>query len=328
MARRVSIGNLVFRTVGALAVLPFINLLVPYLAAISGEPARMVVNFHMAFNLGLGLVFLPLTSQAGAALDRLLPDREDANDPKKTLHLDSDALDTPSLALAGASREALRIGDIVESMLADTFEALRDGNRSLRVDIAQREDVVDSLYRAIKLFVTQATRQRLSDRESLRCVEILAFTTNLEHIGDIIDTGLLEMVDKRVSRDVDFSSEGWREIEELHRHVLGDLRVALGIFLSGEVDEARRLIEEKQTVREIERRAADNHMARLRDGRVESIETSTLHLDVLRDLKRIHSHICAIAYPILDDAGQLRSSRLKRLPGNKAKKKTDTGTPS
>jgi phosphate:Na+ symporter len=110
-----------------------------------------------------------------------------------------------------------------------------------------------------------------------------------------------------------FSAEGWREIEALHAHVLGNLQMALGVFMSGDVAIARKLIDEKVAVRDAERQAAENHLARLRAGRPESIDSSALHLDILRDLKRIHSHICAIAYPLLDEAGQLYRSRLKRV---------------
>jgi phosphate:Na+ symporter len=110
-----------------------------------------------------------------------------------------------------------------------------------------------------------------------------------------------------------FSAEGWREIEALHVRVLDNLRMALGVFMSGDVAIARQLIAEKVAVRDAERQAAENHLARLRAGRPESIDSSALHLDILRDLKRIHSHICAIAYPLLDEAGQLYRSRLKRV---------------
>jgi hypothetical protein len=89
--------------------------------------------------------------------------------------------------------------------------------------------------------------------------------------------------------------------------------MALGVFVSGDVAIARKLIDEKVAVRDAERQAAENHLARLRAGRPESIDSSALHLDILRDLKRIHSHICAIAYPLLDEAGQLYRSRLKRV---------------
>jgi phosphate:Na+ symporter len=83
------------------------------------------------------------------------------------------------------------------------------------------------------------------------------------------------------------------------------------VFMSGDVRMARRLITEKSELRAAELAAAESHLARLREGRPESIESSSLHLDILRDLKRIHSHICSVAYPVLEAAGELQPSRLK-----------------
>jgi phosphate:Na+ symporter len=153
----------------------------------------------------------------------------------------------------------------------------------------------------------------LTPDESRRAAEILSFTTNLEHIGDIVDKNLLELARKKTRKRLRFSEEGWHEIQALHSRVLSNLQLALGVFVSDDLGIARKLIDEKAAVRDAERQAAENHLARLRAGRPESIDSSALHLDILRDLKRIHSHICAVAYPILDEAGQLHRSRLKRF---------------
>jgi phosphate:Na+ symporter len=142
-------------------------------------------------------------------------------------------------------------------------------------------------------------------------MEIISFAINLEHIGDIVEMNLMELAAKKIRNKLKFSKEGAAELEALHRRVADNLKLALGVFISGDAKIARRLLEEKVAVREAERIAADNHFARLRQGRAESIETSSLHLDILRDLKRIHSHICSVAYPVLEAAGELQPSRLK-----------------
>jgi phosphate:Na+ symporter len=205
------------------------------------------------------------------------------------------------------------MGDLIETMLRDSFDVFRSNDRQNLVALQRMEHSVDKLHEAIKLFVTDVSREPLNPGESRRSAEILALTTNLEHIGDIIDKSLLELADKKTRLQLRFSAEGWTEIEALHAHVLDNLRMALGVFVSGDVAIARKLIDEKVAVRDAERQAAENHLARLRAGRPESIDSSALHLDILRDLKRIHSHICAVAYPLLDEAGQLYRSRLKRV---------------
>jgi phosphate:Na+ symporter len=312
-ARRVAVGNCVFKLIGCLAVLPLIHLVVPPLRELDADPARVVVNFHTGFNLALAATFILLTVPMARLLARLLPDRPVELDPSRPRHLDRSTLDTPSLALAHAAREALRMGDLIETMLRDAFEVLRRGDPLKLRAVAAMDDRVDKLHEAIKLFVTDVSREPLSAHESRRAAEILSFTTNLEHIGDIIDKSLLELAEKKIRRQLRFSDEGWSEIEALHHRVLDSLQMALGVFVSGDVGIARDLIDEKVAVREAERQAAENHLGRLRAGRRESIDSSALHLDVLRDLKRIHSHICGAAYPILDEAGQLHRSRLKRL---------------
>jgi phosphate:Na+ symporter len=159
--------------------------------------------------------------------------------------------------------------------------------------------------------VIKITRQSLDDREGRRAFEIMAFAINLEHIGDIIDKNLMELATKKIKNRLKFSDEGAAELQTFHRRVLDNLKLALGIFISGDVKIARQLIEEKVAIREAEQLAAEHHLARLRDGLPASIETSSLHLDILRDLKRIHSHICAAAYPALEAAGELQPSRLR-----------------
>jgi phosphate:Na+ symporter len=312
-ARRVALGNLLFRLIGCAIALPFIGIVIPWLQLLETAPHRVVVNFHTAFNLALGLAFILLTDVMARLCARLLPDLPVEVDPEQPRHLDRTTLDSPSLALACAAREALRMGDLTETMLRDSFDVFRWNDRQKLAALQRIENSVDKLHEAIKLFVTDVSREPLSSGESRRAAEILAFTTNLEHIGDIIDKSLLDLAEKKTRLQLRFSSEGWAEIEALHAHVLDNLRMALGVFVSGDVAIARKLIDEKVAVRDAERQAAENHLARLRAGRPESIDSSALHLDILRDLKRIHSHICAIAYPLLDEAGQLYRSRLKRV---------------
>src|ERR1700682_3418054 len=141
--------------------------------------------------------------------------------------------------------------------------------------------------------------------EHVRAMEIVSFTINLEHIGDIIDKNLSELATKKIKRRFQFSPEGAEELSTFHKRTMDSLRIALGVFMSGDVGEARKLLAEKALLRSVELAATERHLDRLREGRPESIETTSLHLDVLRDLRRIHSHICSVAYPVLDAAGEL-----------------------
>jgi phosphate:Na+ symporter len=89
------------------------------------------------------------------------------------------------------------------------------------------------------------------------------------------------------------------------------MQLALNVFISGDLDSARQLILEKEHLRDLEPESSAQHLERLRAGQVASIETSALHLDILRDLKQVNSHITSVAYPILLESGELLNSRLK-----------------
>jgi phosphate:Na+ symporter len=275
------------------------------------NPARMGADFHLALNLVLAALFIFPLGSVAQLLVRLLPEQQKPTDPATPLYLDPSALETPALALACATRETLHMADIVETMLQRAMTALMTNDRKLVEEVSRMDDIVDRLHEAIKLYVVKVTRDSLDDHEGRRAMEIVTFAINLEHIGDIIDKNLMQLAAKKIKRNLSFSQEGAAELQAMHQRVLADLKLAFGLLVSGDVKVARQLLAEKTRFREAEIAAAESHLSRLRDERPESVESSALHLDVLRDLKRIHSHICAAAYPVLEAAGELRSSRLK-----------------
>ncbi|MBN8966762.1 MAG: Na/Pi cotransporter family protein, partial [Rhizobiales bacterium] len=201
--------------------------------------------------------------------------RAATSDPTAPRHLDPAALATPSLALADAAREVLHMGDLVEVMLRQVMTALMTNDRTLVAQVSAMDNAVDRLDEAIKLYVARLTGNSLDEREARRAMEIVSFSINLEHVGDIIDKNL------------------W---------------VGFGVFMSGNVEDAHRWIREKARLRSAEVAAAERHFERLREARTETLETTSIHLDVLRDLKRIHSHICTVAYPVLEAAGEIAAA--------------------
>ena len=316
--RRLSLGNLINRVVGCALVLPFLEPVVKTLTGIDSNPIRLIADFHSLFNLALAAIFIVPLPAFAKLLEWLLPEPATRPDPSTPIYLDTAAIGTPALALTCAARETLHMGDLIETMLRQTIIALMTDDRKLVSEIERMDNVVDKLYEAIKLYVTKITRESLDDREGRRAMEIIAFAINLEHIGDIIDKNLMELAAKKIKNRFKFSDNGAVELQDFHRRVLDNLKLALSVFISGDVKIARQLIEEKVAIREAERLVAENHFARLREGLPASIETSSLHLDILRDLKRIHSHICSVAYPVLEPTGELQPSRLKALDADAA----------
>lgn len=309
---RLPVGNLVNRLFGLLIVLPLLHPLATGFQALQPDLAKMTAGFHMAFNVALAAVMMLLLDPLARFLTWAFPEAKHAADAAAPRYLDESAIETPSLALADAARETLRMGDVVEEMLRNVMRALMTNDRDLVRQVSRMDDIVDKLNEAIKLYVTKLTRGSLDDREGRRAMEIVSFTINLEHIGDIIDKNLSELASKKIKRGNQFSAEGSEEITAIHKRVQENLRLALGVFMSGDVNGARKLIAEKAYLRSAELEAGERHFQRLRAGRLETLETTSIHLDILRDLRRIHSHICAVAYPVLEAAGDASTDAAPR----------------
>ena len=310
-SQRLPLGNLLMRAAGCLLLLPFLRPIAEYLPQLESSPARAAADFHTAFNVLVALIFvLPLDAIAGF-LTRWLPAPRTPVDPATPLYLDSSATSTPSVALVCAAREVLRMGDLIESMLRQAMTAFLTSDRKLVAEISRMDDAVDSLNRAVKLYVTRITRDSLDDSDGHRAMEIVSFAINLEHVGDIIDKNLMDLANKKIRRGISFSAEGAAELVAFHQQVLDSLRLAVGIFMSADIEVARRLVAAKAQLRETEFAAAERYLVRLRDPSADTVESTSLDLDILRDLKRIHSHLCSAAYPVLERAGALRPSRLR-----------------
>lgn len=300
LRKRLPTGNLLLRGGVCLLLLPFVSTLASLLHASSNDASQLIAHIHTLLNLAIALLFIGLLDPLAAVLERLLPDNRAAESPDAPRYLDPSAIASPSLALACATREALHMGDVVGDMLRRSLPALLQGDRRVVSDVMHRDDAVDSLHEAIKLYVTAVTREGLEPADARRAMAIMSFIINMEHIGDIVDKNLMELASKKIKGKLCFSVEGATELQALHEQVLESFQRAQAAFVSSCVKTAERILDDKVTVRDLEREGADNHLLRLRDGRPESILSSSLHLDVLRDLKRIHSHICATAYPILE----------------------------
>lgn len=310
-ARRVALGNFMFKLVGCVALVPLLGFAGAWVANLEVSPPKQVVYFHLFFNIIIAAVFLFFTEAIARLSEKLLPSVAKPENSETPRYLDSVALGSPALANSCAAREVLRIGDTVETMLKGVLTVLENNDLDRALEIRKMDDSVDSLYTAVKLYLTQNSREALDLKESRRWTEIISFNINLEHVGDIIDKNLLELAEKKIRKNLNFSDAGMAEIRDIHGRVVANLQLALNIFINPDLKSAQKLLSEKERLRELERTYSDTHLKRLSDNTPQSIDTSALHFDIIRDLKRINSHICAVAYPILEQAGVLLPSRLR-----------------
>lgn len=335
VARRLPLGNLFVRLAGVVVVLPWLPQVVGLMHRLMPTDARLAVDFHVAFNFALALVFLPGTEHLAGLLVRLLPDPPQPTDPGRALYLEPAALDSATVALANATRETLRMADMVEGMLKSSLEVFRTQDRDLATGVAATDRAIGQLGSAIRGYlVAIGSEQTLDDaREGARLQDILSAVINVEHVSDIIANSLMEFAVKQQKRGQVLSPEEIDAIAVMHAELLESLRLAMTIFLRGERADAQRLQQRKARLREMEAETTALAVRRLRDAalasRAAGAEAASSTPDesgvlrVVRDLRRIHSHLASFAYPVLNRApattraagrgGARRGARARRV---------------
>jgi phosphate:Na+ symporter len=299
--RRLAIGNLLFKLAGAVVCVPLIPWLVRVLQPVSPSgDTQLIANAHSLFNVALAIVFLPLVPALAGLLEKLVPVRAEATDRFGPRYLDQSSLESPALALGQATREILHMADLVRGMLRDAYRCFKEGSETLCEAVQKQDDKVDLLNNEIKAYITQLSEQALNTEESRREIALLGFANELESMGDIIDKNLIELAKKKIALKVDFSKEGWVELEGYFQKVLENFEIAISAFASHDKVLATQLLRHKHHINELERELRNRHFRRLQAGLTESFETSAVHLDVLTNLKRINSHLTAVAYPIAE----------------------------
>lgn len=298
--RRVALGSLLYKLIGLLLVFPVLPYLADWLDSLDWRPAELVIFFHLLYNGLRALLMLPSVGLMARFCDWLLPDRAEEAGVARSRHLDPTALTTPSLALSGAVRETLRIGDLIETMLGHLLQVLRHNRPEPSKELRRLDDDVDSLYKAVKLYLAQIPREALSEHESRRWAEILELAVNLEQAGDIIERMLGKVQDEKTAQRHAFSDKGLEELTALHAQLMANLRLGLNVFLSADRASASQLLREKRRFRAQERRLAHAHVGRLHRQVVQSLETSSLHLELIADMKRLNSLFCSSAYVVLE----------------------------
>ncbi|MCF7531763.1 Na/Pi cotransporter family protein [Pseudomonas petrae] len=307
--RQVALGSLLYKLIGLLLITPVLTPLVAWMDTLNVSPSSLVISFHVIYNSLRCLIMLPTVGPMGRLCASILPQQGEINGQTKPRHLDLTALATPSLALANAVRETLRMGDLIDSMLNAMQEVLRGNQTAVTQEVRRLNDDVEVLYNAIKLYLAQMPRDDLSDQDNRRWAEIIELAINLELASGLIERMLRKVQQQKTSQRRSFSDVGLEELSGLHEQLMANLRLGLSVFLSGDPESARQLLREKRRFRAQERRLAHAHVSRLQRKIVQSIETSSLHLELISDMKRLNSLFCSSAYAVLEttDTGALSS---------------------
>ena len=314
-SRRVGLGNLATRLIGAIVVFPFIPWIGTHIIRLEPDFSRATADFHTMFNLALALVFLPLIGPFSRALQRFLPDRIEAADPSRPLYLDPAAREIPSIALGHAAREALRMADFLDVMIESAGDALKRREKQIVATVRKQDETLDRLDDEIKRYLTSLDPDSLTDEEHRRLEAILTFALNLGSAGDVIERDIMSIATKLTKRAVDIPAEHQRETDTTLQAVRANLRAATSVFMTEDPRAARILTEQKTLFRRLEADAIKAHFAQMRGQDATLAEAKALHLDLLRYIKRLNDHLIAgSAYPVLEAAGELMPSRLSNDP--------------
>lgn len=308
--RRIPIGNCLLRGGGAVAALWALS--GPgagALAFLGANAATQAINLHLAFNAAVALLALRFIRPVLRLIEAAEP-KGSAERPGRISALDPEAMPDPDRALACASREVLRIGETVHAMLVPSISLLRHWDDRTAATIASLETDVDAMHFETKLYVARLQEQLLSEEQAGRALSIAGIATGLEEAGDLIATRIAGTAERMGREGLSFSPEGWRDIEDFHDRISANAQRALDVLMTRDPSDARRVVAEKDSVRQLEQWLQRRHIDRLRRGNTTSIETSNLHQETLRALKQIHTAFAMAAYPVADEAGHLLSSRL------------------
>ena len=311
-ARRMPVGNLLTRVVGVvigLATLPWVE---PLISGWSQDPLHAVANFHTLFNIVIALVFLPLLKPYSNLLTRWMPKRVNPNDPGRPLYLDESARDVPTVALGNASREALRMTDLLQSLLAYVRSGFRRDIRPHQADAHEIDSAVDRLEAAITRYLATMDPDNLTGEDRARLDVILAFVSNIGHAVDLTYHSLMGQTSRMRKQGVMLTDALQSDLDQGINRLVANLKLAATILLTEDLRQARRLAGEKEWFRHVELESAEQQMQQVKAGNGDAAEAISLYLDILRDMKSINSHLVgAAAYPLLARHGELLPSRLR-----------------
>ncbi len=312
-ARRLPLANLLCRGILAIPGLVFIERLTPHVELLPLGPVEAAVSFHAAFNILVGVVFLPLTGLVARLMERLLPDNPGDRDRlAHPRYLDPKATRTPAIALANVLLETVRMMELLERMFDTALDALRSGSIEALKQLKPMDERLNTYQTQLQAYLAELAQEQLTPEESRRALEMTLYISNLEHAGDVIQLNLSDRIEAKSRESISFTKDEIASLDNLCRIIHDNLKLATAVLSSGDVEGAKRLISQKDAFRELQNEVLDKHFRIGARGKGEALRRSALYVDMIRDLNRINALIVSAGYPIVDAAGLLRGSRLRQ----------------
>ncbi|WP_336279497.1 Na/Pi cotransporter family protein [Bartonella sp. CB175] len=319
-ARIVPLGNLLMRGAGSILVLALFLFFQPSIAWLGNDTPTQVVNAHIVFNVLILFTGIPLSKWVLKLTTKIIYGMAKKAQTHKIINLsdqtalDDSVIERPTLALSNVMREVIHICDLVDIMLEKIMGLYEKPDPDIIRELNHLNTTLDKKHTAIKLYLARLAGQKLSDEEAFQTQELLGACIKLDQAGDIIIHNMLMLVKKKQQKGLQFSSDGWSDLLHFHSIVLANAHIAFNVLISRDTHTAHLLVQKKDQLRNLEKEMGLKHFKRLREGGIKNIESSSLHLDTVRDLKQINSLLTSMTYPILEAQGLLQSSRLRNPP--------------
>lgn len=313
-AQPIPIANLILRGSWAVLALLGVNLLFSPASVQIASPGQSLIYAHIGFNLSLLVLMLPfcrmLEKSVTSLMSRASHSGRKSSGKEIASALDCSNIGSPSQVIAILKRELLLMTDLVESMFRMVPDLYKSGDEDLLKATRDRDEDVNETLSGIRTYVANIPSEKCSKKETKIIRGLMDYAIRLEAAGDVIAKKCTSEAQIKGKDNLVFSAEGWKELLTMYEEICANLQLARNVLISDDLESARLLVLEKTEIKVAERKSRKRHLARLKEGRVESFETSDIHLETLRAFRDINSHISAIAYPILYRNGQLLETRL------------------
>jgi phosphate:Na+ symporter len=311
-ARRLPLANLFCRGSVSIILLGFVGRIAAYITIIPLGSVELAVLFHVGFNLLAALVCLPFTGWVSQIVRRIVPDRnQEPDNLSQPRYLDQMALATPNMALYNATLETVRMSELLDRVFDMAVEAFRTGSVEKLKELKALEERLNRYHTSVHGYLSDLSQSELDKKDTQRALEIMLYASNLEHAGDVIHLNLADRIKAKVKQSIGFSAQQHTVLDDLFLIISQSLRLATGVLTSSDVEGAKRLFEQKDVFRALANKIIDDQFRQGAKANSASLPRRALFIDMISDLHRINSHIVSAAYPIIEEAGLLRESRIK-----------------
>lgn len=291
IGKQVAWAHFFYKTASVLIFYPVTEYFLQAVESFTTTPSRIIANSHFFFNISSALIFFPFIKKGTELIQKMYP--KTSADEFGAEFLTMDNYQTSSLAVSYAQREIMRMADIVLNMIKDSVHLFETEDPGLVQSIKDRDNQVDFLYREIKMFLLgHANKSTTEVHQSI--MNMIMFISDLERAADSIDINIRTLAIKKHALKLEFSTEGLIEIQSMHAQVVKVASMGINAYDNPQMCELAILL--KRDLAKLEITFRENHILRLNRGLKESINTSSIHLDLLSEYRRIASLLCNHAY--------------------------------